>query len=760
MKSKNFPRSLGRWSFGIFVLAIAATLIWLGGRLLLLGGSPYYVLAGALVAGAGLLFIRGNFRAAASLYGIMLAATLIWALVEVGIDGWGLLPRLLAPIILGVFFLIPLLNRRLKFGVVGIAALLVLGIFALNMNDESEPAVVAAAPARDVDWPHWGNDQGGTRFSTAAQVTPGNVRGLRQAWVYTMPPSQEPSPGFVATPIEIGNKLYLCSGTSQVIALDAISGRELWRFDPKVNVAGVFHKVCRGVAYYRVASMPVDSVCSERIYAGTLDARLLALDARTGRPCGDFGTNGFVDLRRGMGPFPPGEYFPTSAPQVVRGKIVVGGWVTDKYRGHLPGVIRAFDAVSGALVWAWDMGRPDRKSEPPEGESYTRGTPNAWAPMSADETLGLVYVPTGNAGPDYFGGGRRPFDDRYSTSVVAIDAETGDARWSFQTLHHDVWDHDVASQPTLVDLPSVNGVIPALVQPTKQGEIFVLDRRTGRPVKPVLERPALTGGVAGETLSPTQPFSVGMPSMTGPLLTEKDMWGVTPLDQLWCRLRFREARYDGPHTPIGVKPTIVSPGYIGAMNWGSVSISKDGLMIVPTNRMSNYYRLIPRGSKEAASADPRARKPNGTPYIIMTPIFMSPLDIPCQRPPWGMLSGVDLRSGKSLWTRPLGAARNDGPWGIPSFFPWTIGTPLRGGAITTATGLSFIGSSTDGFIRAFDMRNGAELWRSKLPRPASATAMTYVAAGQQYLVIAAGGKSPYESPGPQYVVAYALAESH
>ena len=367
-----------------------------------------------------------------------------------------------------------------------------------------------------------------------------------------------------------------------VDALDPDTGRRLWRFDPRIDVTGIANRTCRGVAFAKAGS----GICAERIIVATLDAALWALDPKTGRACAGFGVGGRVDLSIGMGNISGGYYYPTSAPTIVRDKIIIGGWVTDGQRTQSPpGVVRAYDLKRGTLAWSWDTGRPGVTTAPRGTAKYVAGTPNVWAPPSSDEALGLVFLPTGNAGPDYFNPERSAAAEYFASSVVALDATTGVVRWRFQTVHHDVWDYDVGSQPTLVDIPLHGRSIPALVQATKRGQIFVLDRRTGRPVVPVIERAVPQRRYLNEQLSPTQPFSAE-PSVAGPLLTEASMWGLTPLDQLWCRIRFRQARYEGEMTPPGLMPSIEYPGFMGAVSWGSIAIDpRRSVAIVSATRM-------------------------------------------------------------------------------------------------------------------------------------------------------------------------------
>jgi quinoprotein glucose dehydrogenase len=473
------------------------------------------------------------------------------------------------------------------------------------------------------------------------------------------------------TPLEIDDTIYICTAYNDVIALDAESGLQQWRFHSDIDLKEVWLPNCRGLAYFR--SQAAD--CPERIITGTTSAELIAIDARTGVPCAGFGTKGRISLLDGMGDPRPGYYFVSSAPIIVRGKIIVGGAVFDnQYWGEPSGVIRAFDATTGDLAWAWDMGHPDHKSLPPHGDSYTLSTPNSWAPMSADEALGLVYLPMGNSEPDVFGAQRRSFDDKYSSSVVALDALTGDVRWSFQTVHHDLWDYDIASAPLLIDIPSSIGIEHALIQTTKTGELFVLDRVTGAPLSAVEERPAPNAGAAPEErLSATQPYSVNMPSFSGPPLTEQDMWGLTPLDELWCRIQFKESRYFGEFTPPGVSPSITYPGTFGGSSWGGVSVDMPrGVMIVNTLRLASRFRLVPRAEADRLGVKPiewskrgetvqahgAIQAQAGTPYAVEILPFMSPLRIPCQRPPCS-LATLPSNAAIATFSRSSGANCRD-----------------------------------------------------------------------------------------------------
>ena len=751
---------------GALLAAFGLALVVGGIFLLTLGGSPYYLLAGIGTFASGFLVWR-NDRRAILLYAVVLILTLLWALFERGLASWPLFTRVFVPSLLGLPFLFTERRSKLRWLAPIIFVLMIVRIIIAQPLQDQDLSPLAAI-ASDGEWPSWGADDGGTRFSPLSALNTENIADLRPAWsVHLGVPSDGKLGNLEVTPLMVGGRLYVCNNMSMVDALDPETGQRLWRFDPHVDVSEVQSRTCRGVALVQTEG----TVCPERILTSTLDAKLWALDAATGRPCEDFGQGGMVDLATGMGPIGGGYYYPTSAPAVVGGRVIIGGWVMDGQKTNSPpGVIRAYDVRSGAFAWAFDMGRPENPNEPEPGKTYTLGSPNAWAPMSTDEALGLVYVPTGNAGPDYFSAHRRAEFERYASSVVALDAATGRPRWSFQTTHRDVWDYDVSSQPTLVDLPLPDGeIVPALIQPTKRGQIFVLDRRTGLPIKPVVEQPAPQGGVEGERLSPTQPASVAMPSLAGPKLSEERMWGLTPLDQLYCRIRFRQARYDGEMTPPGLAPTIEYPGFMGALSWGGVAVDPHrGLLVAVSNRVPTSHRLISRADADALGLGPRGTPgveakrgywpQSGTPYAAIAGGFLSPLGVPCSEPPYGLITAVDIGTGKVRWERPLGTARDSGPFGLSMGLPLPMGVPTSGGAMITAGGLIFVAATQERTIRALSLANGRTLWSARLPAGGQAIPMTYRSpkSGRQFVVVAAGGKSLIQSPVGDSLVAFAL----
>ena len=616
-------------------------------------------------------------------------------------------------------------------------------------------------------WPNYGGAESASRYSPLSEIDRDNVGDLEVAWTYRHGDFDDGTIGgllptsFQNTPIVVGDTLYFCTPFNRVIALDAETGEERWAFDPQVDHAGMYIVTCRGVSSWVDSRAPEGAACRHRILSGTLDARLFALDAKTGLPCEDFGDKGAVDLRGGIGDVIPGEYGVTSPPLVVGDRVITGAMVLDNRRVDMPGgVVRAFDVRNGEELWAWDPVPPGTPA-PTGAVRFRRGTTNAWTAFSADEELGLVYVPTGNTSADFYGGHRDGLD-YYSSSVVALDVNTGRVVWNFQTVHHDVWDYDVPAQPVLFDFQRDAETVPALVQATKTGLLFVLDRRDGKPIFPVEERPVpQAGAVPGESLSATQPFPTKPPPIHPTRLDPEDAFGFTPFDRAACRDQISALRSDGLYTPPSLEGSIQFPGYIGGVNWGSVSIDPvRNLLVTNTTRTAGVIRLIPRDEWNELFPDGAPalgfEGQDGTPYGVERRPLLSPLGAPCNPPPWGTLVSVDIAKGELRWEVPLGTMEGLAPFPI-----WLVGpegVPNLGGPITTASGLTFIGAATDPYLRAFDTETGEELWRGRLPTGAQATPLSYRArkGGKQFVVIAAGGHGLLGVASSDAVMAFAL----
>ncbi|MDE0885758.1 MAG: pyrroloquinoline quinone-dependent dehydrogenase [Myxococcota bacterium] len=654
------------------------------------------------------------------------------------------------------------------------ARLLLLALFfAGGCGSESEkPSGEKRAPTVPVaEWREFGGDKGGLTYSPLTQIGPANVGELEVAWEYrhgdiSQGTADEAKTSFLATPLVADGTLYFCTAFSRVVALDPETGAERWSFDPELRSrasGGPYPLSCRGVAYWSGKEGSGENACQGRVYVGTRDSELIALDALTGEPCPDFGEGGRVALREGIGEAAVWEYYPTSPPLVIGDVVVIGALVADQLRVDAPsGVVRAFDLETGALRWAWDPVPPGFEGEEDDnpGGRYRAGTPNVWAPMSGDEERGLVFVPTGNPAPDSFGG-QREGSDYYGSSTVALSAESGEVVWNYQFVHNDLWDYDTPAQPALFQRADVGEGRPALAQATKMGHIFLLDRETGEALYPVEERPVpQEGAVPEEKLSPTQPFPTHPPPIHTADLQVDDAWGFTLFDQAYCRDLIAGFRSQGIFTPPSLEGSLQYPGSAGGANWGGVSIDPvRGLLFVNQNHLPMAQQLIPRA--EFAKLDPAAAVyPDelypmaGTPYGLKRVSLLSNFGAPCVRPPWGSLTAVDLVEGEVLWTRALGTTRDQAPF--PLWFGF--GTPNAGGSMATASGLVFIGATTDKFLRAFSSQTGEEIWRARLPYTANATPITYrlSESGRQFVVIAAGGHGWSESGDA--VVAYALPE--
>ena len=560
----------------------------------------------------------------------------------------------------------------------------------------------------------------------------------------------------------IWGTLYLPTPFNRVIALDPQTGRKRWEYDPKIDLSVPYGDglTCRGVAAWLNKYQSSGGACRRRVFVATNDGRLIALDGDTGNPCADFGARGQVALTNGLGRLSPGEYHVTSPPAVISGLVIVGSAISDNERVDAPsGMVRAFDARTGSFRWRWDPIPRNRRDSAwrswAKGSASKTGAANVWSVLSVDQDRDLLFLPTSSPSPDFYGG-ERPGDNLYSDSIVALRASTGKLVWSFQVVHHDVWDYDLPAQPTLVTLRRRGASIPAVVVVTKMGHVFVLERTTGKTLFPIEERSVPRAGVSGEVLSPKQPFPVLPPPLVPQRLAPDDAWGITPEDREWCRERIRSLRSEGIFTPPSLQGSIVFPGNIGGAHWGGVSFDPArATLVVNTNNFPFVVKLIPRTSYETElQAHPNAdlSPQTGTPYAMLREVLRSRRGVLCNEPPWGKLTAIDLESGRIRWTVPLGTvpALAD----VPGSAEW--GSPNLGGSIVTADGLVFIAAAMDKYLRAFDIDSGVTLWKGILPASAQATPMTYSVNGKQYVVVAAGGHGRLGTEAGDYVVAFAL----
>ena len=639
----------------------------------------------------------------------------------------------------------------------------------------------ATAPVEE--WPSYGNDPGSSRYSPLTEITKTNLRDLRVAWTYhTGDISYANSmwngkkvwakSTFEATPLFVDGTLYVVSPFNRIIALDPETGHEKWAFDPKLDRIGYYGDAftCRGLATWVDPERQPGEMCRRSIYVATLDGRLVAVDSAGRGPCPAFGTNGQVPLTTGFQIPVKGEYHFTSPPTVVGGVVIVGSAINDNDRVDMEsGVVRGYNARTGTPVWSFDP-VPRDPADPAratwQNGADRTGAGNVWGPMSADPEHDLVFLPTTSPSPDFFGGERKG-DDRNANSLVALRASTGKVVWAFQAVHHDLWDYDLPSGPSLIEVESNGQRVPALAQPSKMGFLFILDRDTGKPVLPIEERPVPQGAVEGESLSPTQPFPVATPALTPNRLEPQDAFGLTSRDRGKCRDLIAGMRHDGIFTPPSLVGSIEYPGCIGGTNWGGASFDRSrGLIVLNQTNLPFIIQLIPR--EEARRLNPASAvhglsedgweyaPMKGTPYVMRRKPLLSPWGMPCNAPPWGTLAAVDANTGRVRWQVPLGTLRD--LLLVPLPIKW--GTPTLGGPLTTASGLTFIGATLDSTFRAFDTETGHELWQAHLPAPAVATPMSYRArqGGRQYIVICAGGhgKASNATKLSDAVIAYAL----
>ncbi|WP_088922126.1 membrane-bound PQQ-dependent dehydrogenase, glucose/quinate/shikimate family [Granulosicoccus antarcticus] len=773
--------------FVILGLSLLAGGIWLA----VLGGSLYYAMAGAALIVVALL-IRSRRGKAQLVYALLLAATAAWAIWESGYDWWPLATRLGLLMLLAIPLLWPAREASRKPAIAlrciwALTGALLLGSLfndAHRIEGELTNESVVTNPqlgetGDNNDWSSYGRSNYGQRYSPLEQITPDNVAQLQPAWEYQTgdlkTPDDVTETTYEATPLKIGNRLFLCTPHNWLIALDADTGEEQWVYDAQVPAESQRqHQTCRGVSYLPaegepdtdtaepLSSKPARTLaamrCDAQLYMPTSDARLIAVDPVSGARCSNFAEDGVLDLMHNMPFEQAGYYYATSPPVVTQDLIVVAGAVNDNYDINAPsGVIRAYDARTGELRWNWDSANPDDTAPIAEGDTYATSSPNSWSVASADEELGLIYFPMGNRTPDQLGMYRTPAEEKYASSVVALSLETGEAQWVQQFVHHDLWDMDTPAQPSLVDIETEEGLQPGLVVPTKQGDVYVLNRETGEPLLPITEVPAPQGTVEGDWTSPTQPVS-GL-SFTPEPLQSKDMWGATLLDQMMCRIQFQSLRYEGRYTPPSEQGTLVYPGNFGVFNWGGVAVDPERqVMFGMPLYLAFTSKLVAKQDDKSPSGETNQGEQGlnenaGADYAVALSPFLSPLGIPCQQPPWGYVAGADLRTGKIHWKHKNGTIEDMTPLPLKV----EMGVPGIGGPIITRGGVAFLAASVDDYFRAYRVTDGEQLWEQRIPAGGQATPMTYLnSQGEQMVVLVAGGHGSIGTAAGDYVLAYKL----
>jgi glucose dehydrogenase/cytochrome c5 len=592
-------------------------------------------------------------------------------------------------------------------------------IFVALLTGTLAPAFPQAVPQRG-DWPLYGRDSGGSRYSPLDQINTKNVVTLQRAWTYH---TGERGRSFETTPIVVDNVLYFSTQNQKIVALDPESGKEIWKYDPKAT--GREH---RGVAYW-----PGDARTPARILFGTGDGRLIALDAKTGAPAAGFGDNSVVNLRAGITDnFPQASYSISSPPAIYRDVVIVGPATQEGPTLGPSGDPRGFDARTGKLLWRFHTvpqpGEPGNDTWGPDGWKDRSG-PSQWGPGTIDTERGMVFLPIGNAADSFYGADRKG-TNLYANCVVALDALTGKLRWHYQVVHHDLFDYDLSAPPALIEIKRDGKTIPAVAQITKMGLLFILDRMSGKPVFGVEERPVAKSDVPGEDSWATQPFPLKPPPLARMSITMEDITKRTPEAHRFCAEWFSRLRHQGPYTPFGTTPSLLMPGTMGGGNWGGVSFDPNlGYIFVNTSSLGGTGHMVPAG--------PGARMPyrNEGGYTR----FIDQDQYPCQRPPWGELTAVNAATGDIAWRVPLGSYDEVEAQGLKN-----AGAANMGGSIVTAGGLVFIAATTDSKFRAFDSRTGKELWMTRLDATGDAVPVTYLGShGKQYVVIAAGGTNRF-----------------
>ncbi|WP_392566561.1 glucose/quinate/shikimate family membrane-bound PQQ-dependent dehydrogenase [Utexia brackfieldae] len=763
--------------------------------LVTLNGSWYYlILSWFLLLTALFLWNQDGF--AYLIFACILVASGLWSLWEVGLRWWLLVPRLWVWFVIGLILLLPYWRKAISkpitayFLMFSLLFVAIIGFTSLFFSPDSKQGKIANTVKLDIDlddvagadWTAYGGSNAGLHYSSLTQITPDNINQLQEVWrVRTgdMPTSGDPVElTNENTPLKVNNRLYTCTAHGWVLALKPETGETLWKFEPQISLEGAAdfrgwaHMTCRGVSYYdadhylardakaSAAQRVKASECPRRLYLPTADARLIALNADTGQLCEDFGEHGAVDLKRGLGEFAPGGYYSTSPALITQNLVIVGGHVTDDASTNEPsGVVRAFDIQNGRLIWNWDSGNPEQTTPLPEGKTYTRNSPNVWSIMSADEDLGLIYLPLGNQTPDQYGADRTLASEKYSAGIVALAIDSGKVRWHYQLTHHDLWDMDVPSQPILVDLNTASGMQPAVIQPTKQGSLYVLNRETGQPIIAIDEVAAPQDVIKGDWVSKTQPRS--QLNLLPQPLTEQSMWGATPFDQLVCRINFKSLRYEGQYTAPSLQGSLIYPGNVGVMNWGGVAVDpQKQLIFASPNYMAFVSKLVPQ--EEAAKMSTHASEgqglqPNkGASYAVELHPFLSFVGFPCQAPSWGDIAGIDLRDANVVWQHPNGTSYDSTPI---VHLPFPVGVPAMGGPMITAGGVAFLSGTLDQYIRGYDVTTGQEIWKTRLPAGGQATPMTFAGDdGRQYVVLVVGGHGSFGTKMGDYIIGYALPD--